>query len=418
MMCFKTLENNPLVTKNNSVKSLIINDYEIQFNKSIDEIDSTLFSTERDIFLTPNFLKVLENAPPKSFQFCYLTFFHKNQFVGFMACEIKHFKTEESLNLSNVDSYILLAVRKWLAKQVNFQTLIVGNLLLTGEHSYHLDNSLISEADRKFLMIKGIKHAKKMLSEENIVIKSVFIKDFFESQFTVGADGTKQIPDFGEGYNEFQVEPNFIFDIQPEWRVFDDYLKALASKYRVRAKRAFKKLEGIEKKEFNEERIIAHKLKINELYQTIRSKSAFNLVDLHEDYFIELKRRLEDKFRLFGYFSPQGELVGFYSTIDNGAELDAHYLGYEAEWNYSHQIYLNFLFDIVQVGIETGSRRIIFGRTANEIKSSIGAVAHEMYLYMRHENTIINRLLPYFLRILKPREIWLPRQPFKENSTD
>ena len=418
MMCFKTLEKNPLVTKNNSAKSLIIKDFEIQFHQSISEINSALFSTEKDIFLTPHFLKVLENAPPKSFQFCYLTFFRKNQYVGFMACEIKHFKAEESLNFTNVDSYILLAVRKWLAKQVNFQTLIVGNLLLTGEHSFHLDNSIVSIEDRRLLIIEAIDHAKKMLSEENIIIKSVFIKDFFQSHFSIGADGTPQTPVFGDGYNEFQVEPNFIFEINPEWRVYDDYLQALASKYRVRAKRAFKKLADIEKKEFNEERIIAHKSKINQLYQNIMGKSAFNLVDLHEDYFIELKRRLEDKFRLFGYFSPQGELVGFYSTIDNGTELDAHYLGYDAAWNHSHHIYLNFLFDIVQVGIETGSQRIIFGRTANEIKSSLGAVAHDMYLYMRHENPIINRLLPYFLRILKPREIWLPRQPFRENGTD
>jgi hypothetical protein len=334
-----------------------------------------------------------------------------------MACEIKHFKAEESLNLANVDSYILLAVRKWLAKQVNFQTLIVGNLLLTGEHSFHIDKRTLGVDDQRLLIIEGITYAKKILSEENIIIKSVFIKDFFQSHFTRDIANTQQPPIFGEGYNEFQVEPNFIFDIKPEWQVFDDYLKALASKYRVRAKRAFKKLEGIEKKEFNVERIIAHKSRINILYQAIRSKSAFNLVDLNEDYFIELKRQLEDKFRLFGYFSPQGELVGFYSTVDNGVELDAHYLGYDAVWNHSHQIYLNFLFDIVRVGIETGSQRIIFGRTANEIKSSLGAVAHDMYLYMRHENSIINRLLPYFLKILKPREIWLPRQPFKENES-
>ena len=156
MMCFKNLEKNPLVTKNNSAKSLIIKDFEIQFHKSIDEIDASLFRTEKDIFLTPQFLKVLENAPPQSFQFCYLTFFRKNQFIGFIACEIKHFKAIESLNFSNVDSYILLAVRKWLAKQVSFQTLIVGNLLLTGEHSFHFGNSIISLEDKRLLVIEAI----------------------------------------------------------------------------------------------------------------------------------------------------------------------------------------------------------------------------------------------------------------------
>ncbi len=411
-MCFKATLQIPSIKKENPYKSLTIKDLNIRFYKNIDDIadfkylpSSQKIISEHNIFLSPDFQRVLKQSPPFGFQFCYLTFHKNEQLVGFVACQIKNFDASESLNFDGQQNYILLAVRKWLARHVHFQTLIVGNLLLTGENSYWFDNQLVTDSDKDDFLSNGIQFVKKILSEENIFIKSVFIKDFFEPQKSL----------ITEGYNEFQVEPNFIMPIHPNWHSFEHYLEALSSKYRVRTKRAFKKLQGIEKKEFNEERIIANKLKINALYRNIADKSNFNLVDLNEDYFIEMKRQLGDKFRFFGYYTEGAELVGFFTTIQNGDILEAHFLGYNESLNHSHQIYLNFLFDIIKNGIDNKSKSIVFARTAHEIKSSVGAEAHDMYLYMRHENPIINRLLPYFLKILSPREDWQPRQPFKEN---
>ena len=408
-MCFKaTLQVSP-VKKENLYKSLTIKDLNIRFYKNIDDIadfkylpSSQKIISEHNIFLSPDFQRVLIQTPPFGFQFCFLTFHKNEQLVGFVACQIKNFDASESLNFDGQQNYILLAVRKWLARRVHFQTLIVGNLLLTGENSYWFDNQLVTDEDKNIFFSDGIQFVKKTLSEENIFIKSVFIKDFFEPQKSL----------ITEGYNEFQVEPNFIMPLSSDWHSFEHYLEALSSKYRVRAKRAFKKLQGIEKKEFNEERIIANKLKINALYRNIADKSSFNLVDLNEDYFVEMKRQMGDKFRFFGYYTEGGELVGFFTTIQNREVLEAHFLGYDESLNHSHQIYLNFLFDIIKNGIDNQSKSIVFARTAHEIKSSVGAEAHDMYLYMRHENPIINRLLPYFLKILSPREDWQPRQPF------
>ena len=404
-------------------KSLKINDLEIRFHKKIDEITPPQYKCCSDIFLSYDFLKVLELAPPHGFKFCYLSFYKKGDFVGFSACEIKHFEAAKSLNFEDEKPSLWLTFRKWLAEKVSFQTLIVGNLLLTGEHSYFFENELITDSDKSIFIKEGVILAKKILTEENIFIKSTFIKDFFESQKTVENTIHDRLTTFGEGYNEFQVEPNFIFEIDPDWYTFDDYMEALASKYRVRAKRAFKKMNGIDKKEFNTERIIANKFRINELYKNICSKSSFNLVELNANYFIEMKRQLDSKFTFWGFTASQEDnnLVGFLTTIDNGDELEAHYLGYDEKYNNEHQLYLNFLFEIIKIGIEKKKKRIVFSRTAHEIKSSVGAQAHEMYLYMKHDNRIINSLLPYFLRILSPREKWLPRQPFKsvvQNSTN
>ncbi|MEO6038321.1 MAG: GNAT family N-acetyltransferase, partial [Saprospiraceae bacterium] len=76
--------------------------------------------------------------------------------------------------------------------------------------------------------------------------------------------------------------------------------------------------------------------------------------------------------------------------------------------------YLNILYDIVRLGLETGCSTIVFARTALEIKSSIGATAHSLWCYVRHQNGLVNNFTATILDYLKPVEVWQPRHPFRE----
>jgi hypothetical protein len=388
--------------------SLIINDFSIKYYRSVADIKAErpfTFGYYEDIFLNTEYLQLLENNPPQDFTFCYLVFEKKGIIVGFMACQIKYFNAGQGLNFTGrKDNWLVL--KKWLADKVEYNTLIIGNLMLTGDHSFHFDNQQMTFEEKNMLFTEGVNFAKKQLAEKGTKINAVFIKDF-----EIGTDNHRLIQSL-EGYNEFQVEPNFTIDLPTEWANFDHYLDALSSKYRVRVKRAFKKIVGIELKEFNYERILAHKARINDLYQQVCDNSAVNLVHLHDDYFAQLKCDLEDNFRLFGYFK-EGQLIGFFTTIKNGNDLEAHFLGYDLAENAEHQLYLNMLYGIVKTGIEGRAKRIVFARTAHEIKSSVGAVAEEMSLFLKHELCFFNWLLPYVLPILSPREKWTARQPFK-----
>jgi hypothetical protein len=111
-------------------------------------------------------------------------------------------------------------------------------------------------------------------------------------------------------------------------------------------------------------------------------------------------------------------MVAFYSTIQNHGELEAHFIGYEKSMNHEYQLYMNILYDIIRIGIESDSDRIIFARTALEIKSSVGAVPHQLWNYLRHQNQLANRFTGTILDYLKPVETWLPRHPFRENHTE
>jgi predicted N-acyltransferase len=385
--------------------TLIFNEFSIHFYTSIPAILQNTPPQYPDLFLSADYLEALEQAPPKGCRFCYLVFKKKENVVGFMACQVQYFKASDSLNFSNRRDW-LLPIKKRLAAWVSYNTLIVGNLMLTGDHSIWFDSANLDFEAQKRLFTEGVNWAKNQLNSSGTRITAVFVKDFTPDS------PNHRVVEAQVGFNVFQVEPNFVMTLPQDWLKYEDYLEALSSKYRVRAKRAAKLFGDLEKKEFNIERILAHQSAIYALYRSVCDNSDFNLVHLHPNYFGQMKRQLEDKFRLFGYFK-QGKLVGFYTTIENGQSLEAHFLGYDAAENPNHQLYLNMLFDIIRLGIEIGVQKIVFARTAPEIKSSVGAVAEELSLFLRHENPLFNRLLPYALPILSPREKWLARQPFR-----
>jgi len=70
------------------------------------------------------------------------------------------------------------------------------------------------------------------------------------------------------------------------------------------------------------------------------------------------------------------------------------------------------LYDLIDQAIQSGHQTINYGRTANEIKSTIGAVPQKMICYMKHRNIVMNQLVGILLKVFKPKE-WEQRNPFK-----
>ena len=180
-------------------------------------------------------------------------------------------------------------------------------------------------------------------------------------------------------------------------------------------RRARKKASELEHRELYVEDIAEHLDTIYDLYRDIAANSGFNMVNLNKNYLLNLKQQFPDRFRLFGYFLG-GELIGFYTTIQNQHEMEAHFLGFQRQYNASHLLYLNMLYDMVEIGINQNASRIVFARTAMAIKSSVGAVAHEMFCYLRHRNSFTNKFVKPLLEYLRPSNDWEARHPFKSQG--
>lgn len=151
---------------------------------------------------------------------------------------------------------------------------------------------------------------------------------------------------------------------------------------------------------------------MNKLYHNVVDNAAFNTFFLAENHFGKMKENLDEKFRIFGYFS-ESELVGFYTLLINNNDVDTYFLGYHKELQKEKQVYLNMLLDMVELGITHQFERIIFGRTALEIKSTIGAEPTEIFGLIKHNNFIINPFMKILFPAISPKTEWVQRKPFK-----
>lgn len=212
-------------------------------------------------------------------------------------------------------------------------------------------------------------------------------------------------------FHPLPVQPTMKLHLAKEWTTFADYLGAMKSKYRVRARRSRKKGSELERRELTLSEIQQHQRRIYDLYLSVAEYSDYNAVQLPEDYFYQWKAQFAGRFRLWGYFH-EGEMVGFATAIYNGDELEAHFLGFEPDVNRATQLYLNMLYDLVDCGIEAEAAEVIFARTALEIKSSVGAVPERLDCWLRSRIGVVNPLIPIVTPFLYPKDEWQPRHPF------
>ncbi|MBC7775750.1 MAG: GNAT family N-acetyltransferase [Phycisphaerae bacterium] len=404
------------LTLDPSITTDLTESYRYAFFRSIDAVgqDWDIAAPAQDIFLQRPYLRILEANPPVGMRSGYLVFYKHDSPVGVALCQIKYFKGDDNiadLEVPRKDACFFGGLaqwfKRWVAGMAAADILICGNLLLTGEHGYSFDYQKISQTDAMEVLEKALGNVVENMAREGVKMPVILVKDIETKNQTQGKFLV------GKGFTEFDIQPNMVLDLS--FSKMDEYLAAMSTKYRTRAKRAFKKLDGIERRQLTFAEIQQELPTIYRLYRDIANNAGFNMVDLNEQYLAALEHDLPEHFQMFAYYL-EGKLVAFYTTIRNHNELEAHFLGYEKALNHDYQLYLNILYDMVKMGIEGGCERIVFARTALEIKSSVGAVAQELNCYLRHQHSVANKFVPTILDYLKPVEAWQPRHPFKEEG--
>ncbi|MEM6320166.1 MAG: hypothetical protein AAF960_21020 [Bacteroidota bacterium] len=380
---------------------------QLSIGESIEDVAEDWQSVQppHDEFLQIPYFRFMEARPPSDMHFRYLIFYKNHRPIGLAYCQISELKIREALTDPTLSAF-RQKINDTILKAANMNAIFCGNILLTGEHgSYFVAD--ISQKDESLLLKEGMECLKSNCKDAGEHISLILIKDLDAPRKT-----TLQ-PNLGKEYREFSIQPKMILPIRSEWNNFDDYLAAMTSKYRVRAKRAFKKGQGIEKRELNVDSIRAFLPKIDELYKQIAEGAGFNVVTLDGKYFLNFKLHFPKKFRLYGYFL-KGEMIAFYTTFRNHEELEAHFLGFADDINRQYQVYLNILYDLVKEGIELKVEHINFARTALEIKSSVGAAPVDLFYLGKHTNPLKNTLFSPILAYFNPAVEWIQRKPFKE----
>jgi predicted N-acyltransferase len=357
----------------------------------------------QNIFLSKRYLKVLEESAPKNMLCFFIAIFESDQLLGTAVAQFLDGTQMETFG--NRDRCVKTYFRNFAFKNFSSQVLFIGNNMLTGQNAYSFSHFTPADALLKELKIAGQALTKELIGYGKKV-HLISFKDFPEDDLT-----NFKTVDFSD-YYQFQIQPNMIFKITENWYSTEDYLNSLTKKYRDQYKRARKKAVAIEKRKLDLNEILQCEEKIYDMYFHVAKNAPFNTFLLSKNHFSSLKRHLNTDFLFYGYFL-NGALIGFNTLIKNGDAMDTYFLGYDETIQREKMLYLNMLYDMIAYSIKKKYKKIIFGRTALEIKSSVGAAPENMLGYVKHNNPLIHWQMPLIFNALQPKTDWTKRNPFK-----
>jgi len=362
-----------------------------------------------NVYVQSDYLSILESQGPIGYRYFYVSIYQHRQIVGLVYCQCKQIKLKDDFRVHTHSDSIWEKLRVSLTKFafgfIKHNILVCGNVLLTGEFGMRLDSALTihTSALTSKILSEVIVYAKK---EHGIKINSTLLKDFYK-------EGPLQKLTFGhQDYTRFVVQPDMVIHLDENWTSYDDYLKAVKSKYRVKFKKVKKKGDALVFRELDADGANRYNGDMYKLYKKTADRAVFSLFLLDEGYFGALKKQMGEKLKLVGVFLDD-KLIAFYTYISNGPQGDAHFLGYDVQLNAKYQIYFNILLKLIETAIADKAIYLNLSRTALEIKSSVGAVPHDMYVHLKYHNKTINKLLPRLLAQFVPKNEWQPRSPFK-----
>jgi len=359
-----------------------------------------------NIFLSKKYLEALEKAAPSNMTCHFIGVFRGDELVAIALSQF--------LDLNAIDCYgnknqvKHLSLKNYLFKKYSSRILVMGNNMLSGQNAYAVSATAMLPQVLEALGLAA-DELKTIFNNKGIDIHLTTFKDFQATEM----DDFK-MPAFKDDLR-FSVQPNMVLALSDAWKSEQDYVNAMSKKYRAQFKRSRTKAKGVEKKELGLEEIRENEDKLQELYLHVASNAPFNTFYLPKQHFSVLKEKLLSDFMLVGYFLDE-QLIGFKTMIRNGDVLDTYFLGYDDTIQKGKMLYLNMLYDMTSHAIHNGFSKIIFGRTALEIKSSIGAKPEEIIGLMKHSNKTINRFLPFFFNYLEPKTVWQERNPFQASS--
>lgn len=353
-------------------------------------------------------MQALETSTPPNIKNYYIEFFTDSNLTGIAL--FQHINLKNTNPFQVKDSNRKSKVTSWALNTFASSILFVGNNMMSGQNAFRFSSQINFEVIYK-LLNDSVEALKKQLKLEDRKIQVTVWKDFeqIESQKIQNCISSK--------YYKFTIQPTMVFKLPIPIKSESDYVNALSKKYRDQYKRARKKANEIEKRQLSVSEIDELQYQLSELYLTTVANASFNTFHLPPNHFAIMKDALGADFQVYVYFLND-KLIGFNTVIKNGKTLEPYFLGYDSEEQKNRLLYLNMLYDIIGYAAAKNFDTIAFGRTALEIKSSVGAKAVELYGFIQHSNPIINLFISKIFMSVEPKANWKVRNPFKADKLE
>lgn len=348
-------------------------------------------------FLSYQYLSTLEKSSPE-LDYIYVLYYKNNILKGLVSFQVVDFKGDALRKYIPDTNFLVKFILNKGLDCIQSKLLVLGNLIFTCETGWYFD-PLFSEPHRDKILFEMIRIARKQIPKNTI---GIMINE---------ASGIRQHHSYKcQGFHLFEVENKMVFKSRL-FSNFSEYDEKLISKYRVRKNKIFQLNKNIEFFEINVLNFEMYQNEIQDLFNNVIEKSKFKLLVLNKDYFKIFLEEQSQTFKLVG-FRENNTLLGFVSYFEINQEIEVHYIGLNYNYNQTNKLYNLMLYKMIELGISENKIEVCMSRTAQEIKSSVGAQPIRVFSFLKITNVFLNFLTPFFLGRLKPKK-WSPRSIFK-----
>lgn len=362
----------------------------------------------QSVFLDASYLKSLEDGC-KGIIDCKYTVISDSHTVSDVICfQVINLSNEDLSNIIRTEPYskLMSAISGMIGKYIfgvkkhkPHYLVIAGSVLVSGEYYGVVKEK--SEAALNTAFRLSLNLIRNELNKNGKIIAEI-IKDFKADEYS----------DPCPGFTKFAMDPVMELNIRPEWNAFSDYLEALSAKYRLRCNNARKKISGFTVKYLSQQEIIAESAIISQLYNNVQERAPIRLATPGINYLIELASMPAGNF-FFKAFYLNNKMVMFSTGLFKSDHLEAHHIGMDYDINKTHSLYLNLLYDFIEEAINRKASLLSYGRTAMEMKTTVGAVPSEYVAFLKMGNAVLNKIVGACLPEESNKE-WVPRNPFRQ----
>lgn len=381
---------------------------------SIQQADKKLWNslTGQKHFLQTDYLQAIEESQLAGFTYRYVLLFENKNPIAGLYFQLADLSSKDAGSIVNMHQYgkVMQAIASGIndllmrgKKYAGNFLLVCGNMLVTGDHGIackHEKNSNVFDC-----LPDIIDSLTEEIEKSNGRVVAALIKDFYETEMQAASSLENS------GFNPLHIDPNMKVSIRKEWKTFEDYLQSLSAKYRLRANNTIELCHGVEIKELNIEEIKKHAGEIENLYLQVAGKAPVLIVRANAGFFIAMKKRLKEHYCFRAFFKNRKMVAftsGYYYEV-----LEAHFIGMDYQLHKEHQLYQFILYDFIECAIRHRKKELIYGRTAIEIKSTVGAVPYELLAFLKINSAILHRVVGAVLPFFR-NDKYIIRNPFKD----
>ncbi len=292
---------------------------------------------------------------------------------------------------------------------LRFAVRVMGSVLGSGGHAYRFGEAVPAEQRRILVgetLKRSLRSAPGPLNPRVVLVKD-FPKEDVESRI---GGASNWLPN----WVDLEFDPVMRLPLNPDWRSLDDYLGELRTKSRTKVKRILACSEGCSIESLSLSQLEAAIDEVYALYRQVYGEASFRLGTLMPQDLIEAKRTWGDRFRV-DVIRHNDRMVAFYCGYQTASTVEAFFVGFDRGLNRDLSLYQRMLIEFIRWGIEVNADRVVMGRTALDIKSSIGALPEGWYCSVWFKNPLLQWGVRIVARHSWPRYADLKR-PWKQDA--